>query len=1062
MMLLVFLSLLVGLVLIVLLPAVDASSTTTSPNFSKSEHAVLVLHDRHHSDDDVVQEQQNHVQQQQEQPQKQQQQQQQQQQRQQQRQPRHTILGPILSVLPSSFENRDDRIRGQYEQHHRSFKRRIQFFMIPMIKQRGKGPDKSTSNTKRKERQQHLHQQKEHSLKNQQPRWGSMWRRRQQRNRNKRTERRQTLFSVISWRGGSSNKTDKTTTKMEQTENNNNDDEDDDDDGVLDESSSSSSSDTTTATTSDTTTATTSAVVEEEIKAVFPRKQLLNEKRREFLDHVALITSSFWNKEHPASLRDDDEDVGEEEEEEEGKKSSSTSHHGENDITPQTNLALPGRYFHVVTTAALPWMTGTAVNPLLRAAYLHRRTQQINRQQDNKVNHNQYNDDVVNVSIILKDDEEVLEHEHNDNDKDETSSLAVAVSTQHPTSSATATTQSHQRWVTLVIPWLELEEDQMELYGQAFASTSDQETYIRNWLATEADMPDVADARTGLKLLFYPARNHSGLRSIFAMGDICRLIDEELQQDDENNENKTDNTTTQDDAVVYKPRTDVCILEEPEHCNWYRAPGDGWTQKFNYVVGIVHTNYKEYASAHYSGLWTAPAIALLSSAMVRAYCHQVIKLSDVLQTFAPEKEITSNVHGVRSEFLNVGVRRAEEAKMEATVAALNDNSNEQEHASNNNSTKVYFIGKLLWAKGLDLLLELEDYYKQCTGEYFPIDIYGSGPEQKAIRRAYWGRKLDSKHPNGTAVHHNPTTTEKRTKHRHRHRRHHRRPRSRARVGSNGGNLNKVAFREQLQKIKKSFPSADDFRLPSAEDFRQVKDQLKESMSSVELPTTFHEWRRSPVPATFPGRIDHAVVDTQGNYSIFVNPSVSEVLCTTTAEALAMGKFAIIPVHPSNAFFLKFPNCLAYRNRFEFAANLQWALSHDPEPLTPELAHEFTWEAATDRFLDASAVTWKEAKERERLGLSRRDERIAWFLNELGKGPKGDILRMVLGGGPASGQVKYVLEKQNKLDEEFEDLEAADDDDSEDEGLTKKFHESSFVQALKASMPLNIVGNRENS
>jgi hypothetical protein len=85
-----------------------------------------------------------------------------------------------------------------------------------------------------------------------------------------------------------------------------------------------------------------------------------------------------------------------------------------------------------------------------------------------------------------------------------------------------------------------------------------------------------------------------------------------------------------------------------QHCNWFRAPGDGWTRKFHYVVGVVHTNYKEYASAQYHGLWTAPALAVISSAMVRAYCHKVIKLSDVLQTFAPEKEVTSNVHGVRS------------------------------------------------------------------------------------------------------------------------------------------------------------------------------------------------------------------------------------------------------------------------------------------------------------------------------------------------------------------------------------------------------------------------------
>jgi hypothetical protein len=35
------------------------------------------------------------------------------------------------------------------------------------------------------------------------------------------------------------------------------------------------------------------------------------------------------------------------------------------------------------------------------------------------------------------------------------------------------------------------------------------------------------------------------------------------------------------------------------------------------------------------------------------------------------------------------------------------------------------------------MLELEDYYKQCTNKYFAIDIYGSGPDQRYYQGLSW-------------------------------------------------------------------------------------------------------------------------------------------------------------------------------------------------------------------------------------------------------------------------------------------------------------------------------------
>lgn len=262
----------------------------------------------------------------------------------------------------------------------------------------------------------------------------------------------------------------------------------------------------------------------------------------------------------------------------------------------------------------------------------------------------------------------------------------------------------------------------------------------------------------------------------------------------------------------------------------------------------------------------------LSAWMVKAYCHKLIKLSPVLQTYAPEKEIVSNIHGIRAEFLQVP-----RPSMEGGI---------------------YFLGKLLWAKGLDVLLQLQTDHCKRTGHYFPIDIIGSGPDQADIE---------------------------------------------------------AAFTSSTKKKKRTAAS---------------------------------------IPAQFMGRQDHLEYCT--NYKIFVNPSLSEVLCTATAEAIAMGKFVLIPVHPSNTFFELFPNCLLYRNKKEFSQLLQYAMAHTPEPLSDDLKYSLTWEAATERCIAAASITRRDAARWERLGNDKVQRDLAKWHVDLTTGRKGNVFRAVLG------------------------------------------------------------------
>lgn len=116
---------------------------------------------------------------------------------------------------------------------------------------------------------------------------------------------------------------------------------------------------------------------------------------------------------------------------------------------------------------------------------------------------------------------------------------------------------------------------------------------------------------------------------------------------------------------------------------------------------------------------------LLCSWMCRAHCHRIIKLSGTLGQFAPEKELIENVHGIRGSFLEAGKEVSNRIQASPEKDPIFGSEAEP---------SVYFIGKMLWSKGIGSLMDLLHYAEEEAGIKLQVDMYGGGPDREAAEK----------------------------------------------------------------------------------------------------------------------------------------------------------------------------------------------------------------------------------------------------------------------------------------------------------------------------------------
>lgn len=263
---------------------------------------------------------------------------------------------------------------------------------------------------------------------------------------------------------------------------------------------------------------------------------------------------------------------------------------------------------------------------------------------------------------------------------------------------------------------------------------------------------------------------------------------------------------TQDPFQVV-PKSRFYVLEEPEHLAWLPCVSARKKLAAEKILGIVMTNYGFYIRQP-----KRPDRALLAYLVEKRNRSLMRKHTDLIAPLSPAVDLANLCHPL----------------VHQQVTGVLDRFKAVSPVKSNNQA-VYFMGRLVWEKALDVVIQTAQQLN------IPIDIYGEGPHQQ---------------------------------------------------------------------------------------------QMETQARGIQAPVFFKGPAYSPW-------------ETLENYRVFFNPSLSEVLCTTTAEALVAGRHVVIPACAANIPFYDLPNVHVYTDARSMEIALYQALKTLPKD-AKEARQRFDW------------------------------------------------------------------------------------------------------------------------